>query len=92
MGKKAYLIPLFFFVWATFDHGAWNAHSFGMPAMASFFYALSFYGYLLKWFFVLLIVLAILLDYRTLNRVRDQLPLLPSEKVVEPVSDWIMIL
>ncbi|WP_258839000.1 PrsW family intramembrane metalloprotease [Mechercharimyces sp. CAU 1602] len=34
-GKKAYLIPLFFFVWATFDHGAWNAHSFGMPAMAS---------------------------------------------------------
>ncbi|AUS09539.1 hypothetical protein C1X05_12405 [Laceyella sacchari] len=36
--------------------------------------------------------LAILLDYRALNKSRYSLPLLPNEKVIEPISEVIFLL
>ncbi|WP_169713701.1 PrsW family glutamic-type intramembrane protease [Paludifilum halophilum] len=90
-GQKAYLLPVLVWCWATFDHGAWNAHNDSMPDFASFLYTLGVHGHLYKWTFVLAILIAIWIDFRDLNRVRDQLPSLPRETVLEPVTEFLTV-
>ena len=91
-GNKVFLLPLFVFAWAVFDHGAWNAHYGGMPLLAELLYLLTGQGHFFKWLFVFAFLLAIILDYRQLNRVRGSLPLLPGERLLEPVTELFTLL
>ena len=91
-GRKAFLLPLAVFAWAVFDHGAWNAHSDGMPLPLEWLYLLTGQGHFFKWVFVAAFLLAIGLDYRRLNRVGERLPLLPGERLLEPLTELLTIL
>lgn len=89
-GAKAALLPAFLLAWAFFDHAAWNAHDDPTPFAFDLLYTLTGHGHFFKWIFVAALVLALWLDYRELNRVRDQLPLLPKETVLEPVTEFLL--
>ncbi|MFD1397249.1 PrsW family intramembrane metalloprotease [Kroppenstedtia eburnea] len=91
-GKKAFFLPLAVFSWAVFDHGAWNAHSDGMPLLAELLYGLTGQGHFLKWVFVAAFLGAIGLDYLRLNQVRERLPRLPGEHRLEPLTELLTIL
>lgn len=89
-GNKTALLPAFLFAWAFFDHAAWNAHDDPMPFAFDLLYTLTGHGHFFKWIFVAALVLALWLDYRELNRVRDRLPLLLQETVLEPVTEFLL--
>ncbi|MFD1423034.1 PrsW family glutamic-type intramembrane protease [Laceyella tengchongensis] len=92
-GKKVYLIPLAILAWAMFDHGAYNATIDGdLPPALELVHEWTGQGHYYKTMLIVCFGLAILLDYRALNRSRYSLPLLPNEKVIEPISEVIFLL
>jgi RsiW-degrading membrane proteinase PrsW (M82 family) len=90
-GRKAYGLPVLVLLWAIFDHGAFNSHFDGLPSGVEILYLFTGFGHFYKWAFVAFLILAIILDYRAINRV-PSLPHLPGEKVIEPVSELVSII
>lgn len=90
-GRKAYLLPGFLFLWAVFDHGAYNASLNGLSPAVEFLYFLTGYGHFYKGAFTAALVVAVFWDYREINRVNDLLPRLPKEEVIEPVTEFLTL-
>ncbi len=90
-GRKAFLLPGFLFLWAIFDHGAYNASLDGLSPAVELLYFLSGYGHFFKWGFVVALIVAVLWDFREINRVSDRLPRLPKEEMIEPVTEFLTL-
>jgi RsiW-degrading membrane proteinase PrsW (M82 family) len=90
-GRKAFLLPGFLFIWAVFDHGAYNASLNGLSSGVELLYLLSGYGHFFKWGFVVALIMAVFWDFREINRVSNRLPRLPKEKMIEPVSEFLTL-
>ncbi|WP_223067216.1 PrsW family glutamic-type intramembrane protease [Paenibacillus caui] len=88
--RAAYLFPLLLLLWAIFDHAAWN----GMQSIPKWLERIHDWlgsGYRAKPLFLLLLGLALLLDYAALNRIRKELPRLRYEPFINPVSELLAI-
>lgn len=87
----AFLFPLFLLIWAIFDHAIWNAN-FRAPGWLTFFHDLLGSGYAAKPFFLIMLCAALLIDYRDINHVRNKLPLLKHEHMIQPFSEiWQLV-
>ncbi|MFF2445493.1 DNA/RNA non-specific endonuclease [Neobacillus sp. NPDC058068] len=81
-----YILPGFLLFMAIFDHILWNA-SFQAPKWLKGIHHLLGSGYAAKPTFLLMLIAALLIDYWKLNFVREKIPLLASEKVINPFSE-----
>ncbi|SDX45542.1 Membrane proteinase PrsW, cleaves anti-sigma factor RsiW, M82 family [Marininema mesophilum] len=89
-GKKGFLFPLFVYLWATFDHSSWNDQNPG--PWKDLLHTLLGQGHFYLWSFVIVLLVAVWMDFRRLNLVRHQLPLLPKEQVIEPIFEFLTII
>ncbi|MDQ0271897.1 EndoU domain-containing protein [Cytobacillus purgationiresistens] len=83
---STFFFPLFLLTWAIFDHAIWNAN-FRAPDWLTFFHDLFGSGYAAKPLFLLMLCGALFIDYRDINTVRSQLPLLKHERMIQPFSE-----
>ncbi len=89
-GRKAYVIPLFLFCWALFDHSSFNDND--LHWTVGIIYDLLGNGHFYRYFFIVCIVVAVCRDYWLLNKQRQNLPLLHREVVIDPVSELLLLL
>ena len=89
-GRKAYVIPLFLFCWALFDHSSFNDQD--LHWIIGFIYDLLGNGHFYRYLFIVCIVLAVCRDYWLLNKQRMKLPLLHRELVIDPISELLLLL
>nr|WP_283248469.1 PrsW family glutamic-type intramembrane protease [Bacillus sp. FJAT-49711] len=78
-----FIFPGFLLFMAIYDHILWNA-SYQAPKLLQSIHKLIGSGYAAKPFFLLMLIAALLIDYSEINRVRDKLPLLKYENVINP--------
>jgi RsiW-degrading membrane proteinase PrsW (M82 family) len=89
LGRYAYLFPGSILAWAIFDHGMYNSQytAGAAPGLLSAIHRLLGSGFAAKPVFLILLGIALVADYRALNRVRNQLPALANEPPISLVSE-----
>ncbi|CAG9611927.1 hypothetical protein BACCIP111899_01099 [Bacillus rhizoplanae] len=86
-----YIFPVFLLIWSILDHAIWNA-DYNAPKWLAGIHDLFGSGYASKPVFLLMLVVALLIDYWELNRVREHIPKLEDEKNINPVTElWNLI-
>ncbi|MBW8351615.1 PrsW family intramembrane metalloprotease [Bacillus sp. IITD106] len=87
----SYILPGFLLFMAIFDHILWNA-SYQAPKLLQSIHKILGSGYAAKPLFLLMLTAALLIDYWKMNRVREKIPLLEYEKVINPFTElWNLI-
>jgi len=84
--RYAYLIPALLLFLAILDHAAWNGQN-DFPRWILNLHAFFGAGFQAIPMLLVLWIVAIIYDYWDLNRVREELPRLPSERWLNPVSE-----
>ncbi|MBS4202190.1 PrsW family intramembrane metalloprotease [Bacillus sp. FJAT-49732] len=86
-----YIFPGFLLFMAVYDHILWNA-SYQAPKLLQSIHKILGSGYAAKPLFLLMLTAALLIDYWELNRVREKIPLLEYEKIINPFTElWNLI-
>lgn len=84
--RSTSLFPVILLVWAIFDHAIWNA-SYNAPDWLTGIHDLLGSGYAAKPVFLMMLGAALIIDYWELNRVREKIPMLNGETIINPVSE-----
>ncbi|WHY88631.1 EndoU domain-containing protein [Neobacillus novalis] len=84
--RPTYIFPTILLVWAIFDHAIWNA-SYRAPKWLTGIHDVLGSGYAAKPLFLMMIGAALIIDYWELNRVREKIPMLVGETIINPVSE-----
>ncbi|WP_419156723.1 PrsW family glutamic-type intramembrane protease [Rossellomorea sp. BNER] len=84
--QSTYIFPIFLLVWVIFDHAIWNA-SYRAPSLLTGIHDLLGSGYASKPVFLIMLGAALFIDYRELNKVKERLPMLKGEAIINPVSE-----
>lgn len=82
----AHLVPALFLFLAILDHAAWNGQD-DFPRWVLNLHAFFGAGFQAIPFLLVLWIVAIVYDYWDLNRVREELPRLPSEHWLNPLTE-----
>lgn len=86
-----FLFPAIILLWAILDHAAYNGQ-YKLPDWVSGLSDWTGNGYKTQSTFLLMLAASLLADYWSLNKVRQQLPRLPNEPVLNPFSElWNII-
>lgn len=85
--RSSYIFPVILLVWAIFDHAIWNA-GYRAPSWLTGIHDLLGSGYAAKPVFLIMLGAALIIDYWELNRVREKIPLIDGETIINPVSEW----
>ncbi|GIN72027.1 hypothetical protein J14TS2_25020 [Bacillus sp. J14TS2] len=87
-----FVVPGFFLFVAIVDHALWNG-SYQFPDWIRAFHGLLGSGYQTKAWFLIMLGIALIIDYTELNRNKEQIPRLPNEKAINPFSEiWNLII
>ncbi|HEX7066054.1 MAG TPA: PrsW family glutamic-type intramembrane protease, partial [Bacillales bacterium] len=86
-GSYAWILPGFLFLWGVLDHAVYNGGS-GLPDWLEAIHNWLGNGELEKPLLLWGLVLALILDYWALYRVRSELTLLQNEILVEPFTEF----
>ena len=90
LGRAAYLLPLALLLWAILDHAAYNGQG-RLPDWVTTLHGWTGSGYETKPVFLLMLAIAVIWDYASLNLARRKLPALPGESFFDPFSElWSM--
>ncbi|MFC4402901.1 PrsW family glutamic-type intramembrane protease [Gracilibacillus xinjiangensis] len=94
LGKWMWFVPVFLLLWSIFEHAAYNAQVdfFTSDVLIRLLHFFTGNGHGYKWLFVFTLLFAVYLDYRTLNRHKLSLPLLPHETLLEPLTEGIELI
>ncbi|MFJ7729886.1 PrsW family glutamic-type intramembrane protease [Neobacillus sp. NPDC097160] len=84
--RSTYIFPVILLVWAIFDHAIWNAR-YQAPGWLTGIHDLLGSGYAAKPLFLIMLGAALIIDYWELNRVREKIPMLDGENIINPVSE-----
>lgn len=84
--RYTYIFPVFLLVWSIFDHAIWNA-DYHVPKWLDGIHHLFGGGYASKPLFLLMLVVALLIDYWQLNQLKNHMPKLEGEKNINPVTE-----
>jgi len=91
LSAAIFALPALLLAWSILEHAAYN----GQNSLPAWFMKLSDWtgsGYRTKGVFLMLLVLALILDYAALNRVKSRLPRMEREGMITPVSElWSML-
>ncbi len=86
-----FIFPSLLLFLAIFDHALWNAN-YQAPKWLSGIHEVLGSGYAEKPLFLIMLITALCIDYWELNRIRDEIPKLKSEKVINPITEcWNLI-
>lgn len=85
--RSAYIFPVILLVWSIFDHAIWNA-SYRAPDWLTGIHDLLGSGYAAKPVFLMMLGAALIIDYWELNRIREKIPMLVGETIINPFSEW----
>ncbi|MFK9092617.1 PrsW family glutamic-type intramembrane protease [Bacillus salipaludis] len=84
--RTAYIFPVILLIWAIFDHAIWNAR-YQAPDWLTGIHDLLGSGYAAKPLFLIMLGASLIIDYWELNRVREKIPMLDGETIINPVSE-----
>ncbi|MGM7724747.1 PrsW family glutamic-type intramembrane protease [Metabacillus sp. Hm71] len=84
--RSTSIFPVILLVWAIFDHAIWNA-GYNAPDWLTWIHDLLGSGYAAKPLFLIMLAAALFIDYWELNRVRDKIPMLDREIIINPISE-----
>ncbi|MFC5650335.1 PrsW family glutamic-type intramembrane protease [Paenibacillus solisilvae] len=85
-----YVLPALLLAWSIMDHAAYNGQN-SLPDWIMKINEWTGSGYQTKSIFLLMLVLALVLDYIALFRVRRKLPMMEGERFIDPLSElWYM--
>lgn len=89
--KWVFLFPVIILLWSILDHAAYN----GQHKLPDWVFRLSDWtgsGYTTQPAFLLMLIASLIGDYWSLNKVRQRLPSLPNEPLLNPFSElWNML-
>ncbi|WP_091182539.1 PrsW family glutamic-type intramembrane protease [Paenibacillus catalpae] len=85
-----FALPVLLLAWSILDHAAYNGQN-SLPDWVMKINEWTGSGYHTKDVFLLMLLLGIVMDYIALNRVRSQLPMMSSERFVDPLSELIQM-
>ncbi|MCJ8011010.1 PrsW family intramembrane metalloprotease, partial [Paenibacillus sp. KQZ6P-2] len=89
--KWVFLFPAILLLWAILDHAAYNGQH-QLPGWVLKLHDWTGSGYKTQPFFLLMLAASIFADYWSLNKVRNRLPSLPNEPLLNPFTElWNMI-
>lgn len=81
-----YMLPAVLLLWAILNHIAWNGQG-SLPDWLRDLHKWTGKGYTVENFFLVMLAAALFIDYRALNKIRAQLPLLEGERTINPFSE-----
>ncbi|GIO96581.1 hypothetical protein J14TS5_16670 [Paenibacillus lautus] len=88
--KWVFLFPAIMLLWAILDHAAYNGQH-QLPGWVFRFHDWTGSGYKTQPAFLLILAASIFADYWSLNKIRNRLPSLPSEPLLNPFTElWNM--
>ncbi|MGE8077364.1 EndoU domain-containing protein [Peribacillus loiseleuriae] len=85
--RSTFMFSVILLVWSIFDHAVWNA-SYRAPDWLTGIHDLLGSGYAAKPVFLMMLGAALIIDYWELNRVREKIPMLDGETIINPASEW----
>ncbi|WP_051620561.1 PrsW family glutamic-type intramembrane protease [Paenibacillus sp. UNC451MF] len=89
--KWFFLLPAIFLLWSILDHAAYNGQH-KLPRWVFRLHDWTGSGYKTQPVFLLMLAGSLVADYWSLNKIRNRLPLLPNETLLNPFTElWNMI-
>lgn len=90
LSRWTYAFPAVLLLWAILNHAAWNGQN-RLPEWILTLHEWTGEGYRTEGFFLLLLVAGLFIDYFDLHRIRDRLPVLKGEGLINPLTEcWQM--
>ncbi|WP_339218069.1 restriction endonuclease fold toxin [Paenibacillus sp. FSL W7-1332] len=90
LSRWTYAFPAVLLLWAILNHAAWNGQN-RLPEWTLTLHEWTGEGYRTEGFFLLLLVAGLFIDYFDLHRIRDRLPVLKGEGLINPLTEcWQM--
>ena len=90
LSRWTYAFPAVLLLWAILNHAAWNGQN-RLPEWILTLHDWTGEGYRTEGFFLLLLVAGLFIDYFDLHRIRDRLPVLKGEGLINPLTEcWQM--
>ncbi len=90
LSRWTYAFPTVLLLWAILNHAAWNGQN-RLPEWILTLHEWTGEGYRTEGFFLLLLVAGLFIDYFDLHRIRDRLPVLKGEGLINPLTEcWQM--
>lgn len=91
LSRWTYAFPAVLLLWAILNHAAWNGQN-RLPDWILTLHEWTGEGYRTEGFFLLLLVAGLFIDYFDLHRIRNRLPVLPGEGLINPLTEcWQML-
>lgn len=88
--RWVYAFPAVLLLWAILNHAAWNGQN-RLPEWVLTLHEWTGEGYRTEGFFLILLVAGLFIDYFDLHRIRDRLPVLKGEVLINPLTEcWQM--
>ncbi|PJN55702.1 hypothetical protein PAEVO_24240 [Paenibacillus sp. GM2FR] len=88
--RWVYAFPAVLLLWAILNHAAWNGQN-RLPEWVLTLHEWTGEGYRTEGFFLILLVAGLFIDYFDLHRIRDRLPVLKGEALINPLTEcWQM--
>ncbi|CAG7651984.1 PrsW family glutamic-type intramembrane protease [Paenibacillus allorhizosphaerae] len=89
--KWVFLFPVIILLWSILDHAAYNGQH-KLPGWVFWLHDLTGSGYKTQPVFLLMLAASLIADYASLNKIRNRLPSLPNEPLLNPFTElWNMI-
>ena len=89
--KWVFLFPAILLLWSILDHAAYNGQH-KLPGWVFRLHEWTGSGYKTQPAFLLMLAASLIADYWSLNKIRNCLPLLPNEPLLNPFTElWNMI-
>lgn len=90
LSRWTYAFPAVLLLWAILNHAAWNGQN-RLPEWILTLHEWTGEGYRTEGFFLLLLVAGLFIDYFDLHRIRDRLPVMKGEGLINPLTEcWQM--
>ncbi|MEC0202813.1 restriction endonuclease fold toxin [Paenibacillus lautus] len=88
--RWVYAFPAVLLLWAILNHAAWNGQN-RLPEWVLTLHEWTGEGYRTEGFFLVLLAAGLFIDYFDLHRIRDRLPILKGEALINPLTEcWQM--
>ncbi|WP_246059683.1 restriction endonuclease fold toxin [Paenibacillus lautus] len=88
--RWVYAFPAVLLFWAILNHAAWNGQN-RLPEWVLTLHEWTGEGYRTEGIFLILLVAGLFIDYFDLHRIRDRLPVLKGEALINPLTEcWQM--
>ncbi|EFU39729.1 hypothetical protein PVOR_20554 [Paenibacillus vortex V453] len=88
--RWVYVFPVLLLLWTILNHAAWNGQN-RLPDWLLAIHDWTGEGYRTEGFFLLLLAAGLFIDYLDLHRIRERLPVLKGETLINPFTElWQM--